>query len=174
MRSHWWTRTFLGNRSCCPLSSVTVLSSAFIVQFCFFLRLSPSNHRSLGRTWNCRGKASLSLFLIEQHVLTWQESFSAYFSCRKWSIMPLSMLRWRHIIFSVAIGCEKSPDYFSFENLGIVSKLCGTSILQDVNKCSSPPTIEKWSSFWINFIEVQYSILCSWRFQSHDHRIASQ
>lgn len=135
MRSHWWTRTLLGNRSCCPLSSDTVLSSAFMVQFCvFFLRLSPSNHRSLGRTWNCRGKASVSLFLIEQHVLTWQESFSAYFSCRKWSIMPLSMLRWRHIIFSVAVGCEKSPAYFSFENLGIVSKLCGTSILQDVNK----------------------------------------
>ena len=39
---------------------------------------------------------------------------------------------------------------------------------------SSTPTIEKRSSFWINFIEVQHTILCSWRFQSHDHRIASQ
>ena len=39
---------------------------------------------------------------------------------------------------------------------------------------SSTPTIEKRSSFWINFIEVQHTILRSWRFQSHDHRIASQ
>lgn len=57
--------------------------------------------------------------------------------------MSLSTLGQRHVVFSVAVDCEKSPDYFSSENLGTISKLCGTLILQDVNKFSSSPPTEK-------------------------------